>query len=595
MTNAHAPSCVLTSLVVACVAATARAQSSFEWETSVAWPSSLGSPGSIGRVVAGDVDGDLRPDVFARGAASPGTPDGTHDVLFLSAPWLGNGLMKLGIRAIDVDFQAGRPGNLAFVKNSGLWLLSWAPSSSPPFAETQVASGAPWAGAKKVRCANLDSSAGDDYAGVAPDGHTLVLRRTNTGGTTTVLVDVTDQVVDLFALQWVQGGSDEIAVLTTDDLFFYDGTGSLLDSFAAPVAGPGVIARVRFGTNGPDRVAWVSRDSSGDTTRFDLVRRASPQLEGPVTPEFSDVVAMAAADVDHDGDEDLVMTHAADRQAWIYKSGFVNGTSRVYSANRSHAVDDEHLDPEDVLTNGSTFVFADLGNDLAPDLLLPVESAEGTSFEILSSIDRIKATSAEVFENIASQAFVLDEASSPMLVAFQFKSLDFDEAGDMTHVQVIVWDQVDATTDLTPAADLPAQYFEIEPGQFVSPDPVWGAYDVALHLGTNETGCSMPVRWIEVRLVQWEDDELIDSGPTYTCAITTRIADFCAIDNAQIQEIPLVTNLTCQGATSCSPEPDSGSFAGQAIPRTRKPGPPSGNVTSVGLGSATNAPPIPVN
>lgn len=594
MTNAHAPARFLTFLVVASAAATAHAQTpAFEWETSVTWPDALGDPGAIGRVVAGDVDGDLRPDVFARGAASPGTPDGSFEILFLDAPWLGNGTLKLGVRSIDFDMEAGSPGDpdvLAFTKVSGLWRLAWNPTVNPPFSETQIASGAPWAGATKVRCADFDESEERDYAGLATDGHNVVLRRTNSGGTTTVLVDVVDQVVDMFVLQWLEGGAQELAVLTTDDLFVYSGSGTLIDTFTPPSPGAGIIAPVHFGTAGPDRVAWASLDSAGATTRFDLVRHATPQLEGPLTPQYDDIVAMAAADYDNDGDEDLVMTHRSDRLAWLYKSGFVDGNSRVFHPNRSQAVNVPELDPDaEVLPNGGTFVFRDLGNDHRPDLLLPVEVNGVTTFEVLSTVHRADATSVEIFA-VSGQQFLFDTILNPLSASYKINTLDFDPQGSMTHLQVIVWNQENATTPLDATSDSDAQYFVIQSSQFSGePDPFWQVQSVHIDLDELHTTCTMPVRWIEMRLVEMDGTEMIDAGPTYTCAVTTRYTDFCVIDTLGNSEMELVPSFDC-GGVPCWPS--LGSTAAQAIPRTRKPGPASGVVTA-GIGNPSEALPIP--
>jgi hypothetical protein len=369
----------------------------------------------------------------------------------------------------------------------------------------------------------------------------------------------------------------------------------LLDSFAAPVAGPGVIAPVHFGSDGPDRVAWVSRDSGGNTSRLDLVRRASPQLEGPVTPQYTDVVAMAAADYDSDGDEDLVMTHAADRLAWVYDSGSAQNTTRVFSATRSKAIDDEQLDPEGVLPNASTFVFRDLDNDKQADLLLPVQTSYATSFEVLSTVYRSAATSFDVFD--CNAVFDLNASQSPYTATFSMESTDFDPLDEMTHVQIVVWSQEDGTTALTPTADAPAQYFTINPTQFQGEvTDIWPLTDVEIPLESGDTACTMPIRWIEVRLVKMAETgiELLDSGPTYTIALVTRPEDFCDIDVSTNYEMNLSTVIPCEGTASCwSGQPLPGSTPPQAITRNRKTGPPSGVTTSVNLGDPHQTPVTP--
>src|SRR5262249_39380348 len=80
------------------------------------------APGTITRSVAGDVTGDLRPDVFARGG-----PNGAS-ILFLYAPFQGAATAMLTQTANDFDIATGAGSNgrdaLAFVSSSGLKLLT---------------------------------------------------------------------------------------------------------------------------------------------------------------------------------------------------------------------------------------------------------------------------------------------------------------------------------------------------------------------------------------------------------------------------------------------------------------------------------------
>lgn len=554
----------------------------FPWETTTHVPSSVAELDAI-RMRAGDPDGDLRPDVFVRGAPAPSGATGSHEIVFLFAPWAGSASAKLAQTANDFDVLPGTAAapatKLAIVGSTGLHLVAWDPLQTPPFGATLVTSDSAWLGATFVRCAELDGSPGTDYVGVASDRRTVLLR-SSTGTNWPGFVSAAD-IVAVEPLQWIAGGAQEFAVLTENGMRVHHGDGTLIDNFNLPSPRESTIAVVRYGASGPDRVAWACALSPGQPWAFQVYRSASPQTEPLIVLPFAGVAGMATADMDRDGDWDLVVASRETSTLRVYSHGDADGYLRAYAATRSQAVTDASLTPPGVLPYDGAPVFADLGNDGRADLLVPVQfevDFEGepvlvSRFEALRSRLPSSSSSEDVLAAIGRLEF--EDIGTEARVAFHMNTLDFHV--DATHLQVLPWTQADAQSYLDQHSDGPVRRFPIDGAQFPTADSTWG---VELEVSLPGTVCEMPIRWFEVRLVEVDDDVVVRAWPTYVFAVIADPDNFCPLDVANNVERELEPSPHCGLPPSCQ-SGGEGNWPSAAITRRRKADPPPGIVPIV--------------
>ncbi len=591
------------SFFLVCAASTAVAQNppltEFPSEVGIPWPVELGELGSVTRVVSGDLDGDARPDVFALSRPSDEGTEPSPDarkLVMIQDPWQGAGTLVLPDLVHDIAYlprvSNAPAGLLAQVGPEGLQVVAWSAGGPSPFVTETVSNVTPWLGAMMIRGADLDNTAGQDFVGLAADRHNVILRR---GGASpvTLVFDVGAEVIDLVGLQWIEGGPQEVAALTRVALKVYDNTGTLLDTFTPAASGFAAFAPVRFGENGPDRLAWVTSTAGGLTRTLNLVRHLTPQVEGPTTTPWDDVVAVRAADMDHDGDEDLVMAHGATNEMHVYSNGAAQGLARVYAWGRSQAVTDEILTPSNGIPNESNPIFADLSSDGNADLLKAVqysdvEAGTVTRFEILRADPLQEFTSEDVF----ASDYAFDFALGTIEATIDFWIWPFVPQG-ATHLQVVVFNQSNAQSYLTPTSDSHKLYSLAGGSPVIGP---WQVYDVTMSRGgplANWDECTMPIRWVEVRFVKLDaNGNIVTPWPTATVAVLTRGDDYCAIFEQGNEQMTLQPPFDhCPGNATCVT--GLGSWQAEAITHRRRTSPPPGIPVSVGPPPPAPLPVIP--
>jgi hypothetical protein len=216
--------------------------------------------------------------------------------------------------------------------------------------------------------------------------------------------------------------------------------------------------------------------------------------------------------------------------------------------------------------------FADFDNDGRADLFVPLQSDGATSFEWLRSRRAGALSSEEAFEE--GLPFGIEIAAGAGTLHFSISTKDFAPAA--THVEVLAWTQADAQAYLDTSSDGPARLYEIDPGQQQELAPAWEVYGLTLPVATDP--CDMPIRWLEVRLVQLDaNGVLVRAWPTYVCAIAARRADQCALDHGLTtnEEIVLDPGFSCLGA-ACDSAAEAGNWPAEGVTRRRKADPPPG-------------------
>jgi len=261
-------------------------------------------PASVTRTHAGDFDGDHHVDVMARA--------GGH-ILYLYAPPHYRAVLEHDAGALDTALARGKgpDGTAALVvsTNAGPELLAYTPATDPPFTTTALpVTQAGWAGAQRV----LLSRDGDDVLfGVDAAGTSVLVCEGLFSGAVDdhAPVPVGGTVLDMVRVDWAGDGDDELCVLHTGGIAILarDGTSLLSLGGALDLA---CATTIRESGATHERVAAVL--SSPSTTDETLNVLGATAIDAPVNLGPADVHGIAAARLDDDADDDLVLAHGAD-------------------------------------------------------------------------------------------------------------------------------------------------------------------------------------------------------------------------------------------------------------------------------------------
>src|SRR5688572_16668644 len=266
------------------------------------WTAEISAPGNFGRTATAELTGNALPDAVLL--------DGTQAVLLVDAD-AGFAPVSLQIPASDLCALAGHLGDgrgaVAVVNSTGLTICTYV-AATGTLATTPTASGA-WAGARRVTPIDRDASGRIDLAGVAADGRTILFALAGAAEgqffTAPGFLAAGD-VLDLLAVQWVSGGTQELAILTTNGLFVHTADGTQLSSFASVLPG-GTIARIRQQGAATDRLTWIT--TYAPPSQQWLFTLAPSGVQGQIDVGALDVVSSTGADFDRDGDDDLLVSH----------------------------------------------------------------------------------------------------------------------------------------------------------------------------------------------------------------------------------------------------------------------------------------------
>lgn len=280
---------------------------------------------SATRTVVADITNDFLPDVAVLFEGMVAVGYGL-DAYLAVAP-LPDTVTGLDVHDFTVVELAGEE-RLTLVGPGGLRTLTRQPGQWVASAD-HAAGG--WAGALNVRTLDLDGNASPDLVGVSASGDSLLILKDYDGTTGTALaaIPVGGQITHLAVLDWVAGGADEIAIAMDDGLVqVLDATGATLASATAtdPVR---AVFGVRCRDEGQVRLAFVEgRESTGDTLHL-ISPAAAPEalFLGPFLARSG-----AAADLDDDGDEDLVLSGASTSEHWMVPNRSGEGGAVIASS-----------------------------------------------------------------------------------------------------------------------------------------------------------------------------------------------------------------------------------------------------------------------
>lgn len=472
------------TLLSLALATPALAQSSpFAGGKDVVLPSST-DVSDKGRMVVGDVTGDLLPDAIL-------LDDGYPQVLY--GIGITTAAVPSGEPANDLALVRGDVGQaaaLALVGSEGLVVLSdYDAGEFSSAVHSQMA----WLGALRVVPADLDGDGGHDLVALGAGATTLLFARDARDAQPTFSqISLPEAAFDLVALDWMGSAAQEIAVLTSSGLRVIDSAGQPKAFVSATVDGGRVVALRQAGF-AFERCAFLV--VTGTLRRIRVADRTL--TEAPLSLGGVDVYSLDAADVDLDGDEDLLVAAREEPDLIVLQNqsdGAAPGGTPTFSLGALWQLGVGQLPRE----QDAQPRLADLDRDGDVDL---VAFHAGLDRLLVRENGTLDADAQHVV--LDGGLVVLDEVGETITVF-----LDVTVPGDLPSVELTVWTQPDLETDSDPQALVHAT-FEV--------DELRKALLVA-ELGPVGTALER-VHNLDVRAVLESGGSLVAAGPSALFAL----------------------------------------------------------------------------
>lgn len=272
------------------------------------WPAAI-THGATGRMVAGDVTGDLMPDLVLLNGGKPVVVYGpaVHDALF-----------EIDLAANDIALLPGGEGladRLMVVNDTGLYELTGYDAGeyvTTPVEFEEYEDPEDWPDPTRMVRGDTDGDGKLDLVALAADGDLLFLEDLDTLDPNATEVDLATTVHDMAVVDWNGTGGKEVALLCSNGFFVVTRTGSVLVAIYGACSG-GVVVPLRQEGFGRDRCAVVFTT----TTEEVLLVVDSTGFDVPVDLTAFDVHGAAAGDVNGDGDDDLWLVSAGDHESQL--------------------------------------------------------------------------------------------------------------------------------------------------------------------------------------------------------------------------------------------------------------------------------------
>lgn len=315
------------------------------------------------------------------------------------------------------------------------------------FATRTIGADGLWAGADFVATAQLDGVDGVDIYGVRNDLGFAGVLLADISGIGDGFYDEILIALDAFpveagtAADLDGNGLRSLAFASASGLHVYH-EDDLFDAYT--VGDGGYVATIASGMPGKERIAWITSVSgSGDVLYF--VDEAG--LSSPVVLGGTGVIGLHAADLDHDGDDDLVTSITRSHDLVVYWND--NGTFDD-DARTVLAVGETGFAPD----NAATPTTADLDGDGDTDLFHAIQSSE-TAFVW----NNTHTASAQTTPQLGSPTlfnFVARDPDDEDTLWDGYLQLEIEDAPTIpagaTHLELFIWrkDVLETPTKATP-------------------------------------------------------------------------------------------------------------------------------------------------
>lgn len=384
---------ILGALAALVLPAAARAQASYVGpQNRYAWSSGLGSSGAFGKVLAGDFDGDKQTDLIIKRDTN---------VYAVAGAWAFGTQVNISESCTDFDVVRGGASNgcdaLITSGSAGLKLIQFTNTFATK-STTALMTNGNWQNARAVRVCDLDGDSTKDVAIITQNGGYIRIAYDVAGGSVTSTAEIASSstLVQIEPMQWASSGPQHLAVLTNAGFNVYSAGGTAqLSSTLGYVGDSGCIAIMKGATI--DRVNIVVRNTA--TPPEQIMRVIDSTGIEPEVNIGSYIAAIAAttADMDCDGDADLLVSHQYSTDAVVAQNRTLMPPGSPYSPipqGPAYAVSDPwvfvvpQLTTGTVVPNSGNFAlpyFGDLDDDMCADIGFPfvATGTEGDTLQVM--------------------------------------------------------------------------------------------------------------------------------------------------------------------------------------------------------------------
>ena len=445
----------------------------------------------VGRPVVGDVSGDHLPDVLWLRDGKPWLVYGP--AAYRSGFPVDESALELALVRGPSEGEA-----LDLVLLTTLGVRRLAAYDAGTFTSVLLAGG-PWAGASHLRTGDFDGDGLEDLLALSSANEVLLLEDLRAAPQTSTLAQP-QTVHDLAPLDWDGVGPDEVAVLRADGFFVLDAAGEEVFGVVLPVAG-GILAPFREVDAPGERCALLVTlgasqhlgvvDAAGALESFEL---------GLGTAWF----ALAAADADLDGNDDLHLAHSGTAATLL----LVNRLAAPTFALDPESAELIDLAPgQSVSTWSAPPLFADVSLDGDPDLVAFLEPLG--ELRVLEN-QRLPAGRSEV--ELLSGTYIYDQGKDEGELFLRARVPD-TFAFEPTHVQALLWREPPATGGFIEAVPAAQGLFRIEAQAEARLELVFDEAELA-----TQSFYHMDVRAVRAEGPQ---SEVVASGPPSVQTFTT--------------------------------------------------------------------------
>lgn len=483
----------------------------------IAWPATDITPATKGRIVVGDVTGDLELDAVLLNGERP---------VVAYAPAIHQAVFELDLDVHVADLailsatQPGAADTLAVVGDDGLYLIEDLTSAEP--VAVPVGSSA-WVGATGLRAADTDMDGEMDLVGLSEDDEILFLEDVLGSSPTETVLAIGETVYDFVPIDWKGDGSPlRVAVVTPSGLQVRTKAGGKPFSLSGTFAS-GLVDAFRQSDVPYERIAAVCGAAG---TQF-LVVADRNGGDAALALGTDTIFGMTLADVDLDGDDDLYLLHRVSHETVL----FVNQSDSPAVGSTFADGFGELVDVAPSTTPSSSWsagpALADFSGDGDPDALVFVETTQ--EFVLVESTSR---SLGHYQVQVPGGAYYFDgqEGSGLLLLDLTIgSSFTFTS----THVEIIVWRQV--------VEGEPAELGPLEPTAIMRVLRELDSSDETVSdlLLAEPSLSTAHVYHLELRAVRVENGSVLEAGPSGVHAFTTNVDAVLLLEGEHGGGVPL--------------------------------------------------------
>ena len=420
-----------------------------------------------------------------------------------------------GVTAMStVEGLPGRRDRLAVVDATGLWLASF---DGQGFVAEGTANPS-FAGASLVGSAPATFGATSGHAIAALVGANTIVTGWQSSTSTTVATTATfaalgGTVFDVAMVDYDADTAPEIAVLHSGGMTVHDGDGTVVQDFAIPIDGGRITA-----SNG---VAAVVAEYAGTSSL--LLAFGTTLVPCGMFAPGTDVIGVAAVDVDGDGDVEVVASTSD-------AVSLVHGMSGAAILTSSATVLDHHtsgMSPTPGVLSNAAPCFDDVNHDGSADLLIPDAATDSLIAIVSAHAVMLSIPAADPEPSVSVEGPILiyddtDESETDVILELDVSAMLATH--DQVHVQVWTHTNPGPSPDSVQLTKVSSTIWE-DPGgsgpRFINCRvPIQATYDLAgmLHWADADHV------WAEIRPVDFDaaTGKLTHAGESVLVGMTVR-------------------------------------------------------------------------